>query len=553
MRLRHHAPALGALGGLVVLAIWPMPLAPATTVVGHPYGDMPDHLWGTWWFGRELSSGRFPTATNLSHFPDTLDFWYVDPLGALLALPFHGLGPALAWNALVFLQLLLAALAAYAVGWDLARSRGAALLAGVVGGLSPYAMGLVHSGLSECLALAPVILFVPLSLRALGLDPLGRSPRSRHWLYAALALGLAGTASAYYGLFGALFLLSTVLGPGWRQRLPVAARLLAVAGAVALPAAAMGLASLGSEGAVTAANAPGWTGRLPATDLLTFLTPGEYYFPDTPAAGNPGVLHVNYLGWTAIALAALVARGPFLRVGLVYLLFALGPRLAVHGQVVMVGQSSVLLPLGFLSFPGSPFGMVHQPYRMVALLVPWLAMAAAMASARVPARWRPPLALLALAETLLLSPSPWPLATRPAPDASLYAGIPGPVLDWPPDASRLNRDYLVDATAHGLAVPYGVNVFLPEKLREDPLVDRLLRALNDLDGHARNRDVPWTGSILASPNGTTTRLGTMGFAAVVVHKSALDDREWGRTRALLREALGAPAREDAAVAVWDLR
>lgn len=553
MTLRHHVPALLALCALVLVALWPLPLAPATTVVGHPYGDMPDHLWGTWWFGRELLAGRLPTATNLSHFPDTLALWYVDPLGALLALPFHGLGPALAWNVLVWLQLSLAALTAYAVGWDLTGSQGAALVAGVVGGLSPYALGLVHSGLAECLGMAPVLAFVPLALRELGLDPRRRPPLPGRGLYPSLALGLAASASAYYGLFGALFLLSAVLGPGWRQRLGPASRVLVVATMVALPAAALGLAALGDGGAVSTANAPGWTGRLPATDLLTFVHPGDYYFPDTPRAGNPGVLHVNYLGWTSIVLAALAARGPFLRVGLVYLLFALGPRLALGGEVVTLGKSSVLLPLGFLSFPGSPFGMVHQPYRLVAFLVPWLAMAAAMAAVRLAPRWRPLVALAVLAETLFCSPSPWPLATREAPDAADYAGIEGPVLDWPPDASRLNRDYLVDATAHGLAVPYGVNVFLPEKLRQDPLVDQLLRALNDLDGRARNRDVPWTGSILAAPSGTATQLGTMGFAAVVVHKSALDDREWGRTRALLREALGPPARENSRVAVWNAR
>ena len=65
--------------------------------------------------------------------------------------------------------------------------------------------------------------------------------------------------------------------------------------------------------AVSASNAPGWAGGgpLPATDLLSFVWPGRYYFPDTPSLGNPGILHVNALGWVALGLAALaVSRRP---------------------------------------------------------------------------------------------------------------------------------------------------------------------------------------------------------------------------------------------------
>lgn len=548
--IRAHAAPLVLLAVLVAITLWPVIIQPGGVLIGHAYGDMPDHFWGTWWFGNELLSGRFPLTTNVSHFPEALTLWYVDPIGALLALPAHPLGPAVAWNLLVAMQLFASTVAAYAIGFGATQDKAAGLVSAMVAGLSPYALGLVHSGLAECLTLTPVILFVPTALRALSMDPAGREPRPRDAVLAGLMLGAAGTGSSYYGIFGALFAVGTLLGPGWRARLRTMLKIVGIGTLVALPSAAMALASLGSGSAVNAANAPGWTSRLPATDILTFFHPGAYYFPDTVKAGNPGILHVNYLGWIAIILAFVAARGAFLRAGLAYFAFALGPRLAVNGQIITLAKTSILLPLGLLSFPGSPIGMIHQPYRMVAFILPWLGIAAAMGAMRLPAKFRPVLALAILAETLLLSPAQWPLATREVPNASVYADLDGPILDWPPDASRLNRDYLVDATAHGQAIPYGVNVFLPETLRTDPLIDGLLRALTNLDGRARNRDVPHMGGILKKPTKGKTQLATIGFAAVVVHKSALNDREWGRTHGLLLDSFGEPLREDAETAVW---
>lgn len=551
--MKRHALAVVGLFFAAILAFGPTAAQPGSAIIGHPYGDLVDHYWGTWWFGEELFSGRFPNTTNLSHFPDALKFWHIDALGALLALPFRPLGMALSWNLLVFGQLFAATLVGYWAGLDLTGSRSAGFVSGIIAGLSPYALGLVHSGLSECLWMAPVVAYVPMLLRAMGLDPRGRPPLPKNEWIAAGLLAAAGGASLYYAIFGALFALAAIPGTGWRIRLGPGAKIVAAAAVMTVPLAWPTLVSLGAGGAVNTANAPGWAGRLPATDILTFFAPGAYYFPDTPAANNPGILHVNYLGFVAIALASVAARGAFLRVGLLYFAFALGPRLAFGKQILYLGGTSVLLPLGFLSFPGSPFAMIHQPYRLVSFFVPWLALAGALAVLRIPARFRPLVGIAVLAETLLISPAAWPVESRTVPTGQIYEGLKGPVLDWPPQGSQLNRDYLLAATVHGQAVPYGVNVFLPVKLREDVLVDSLLRALNDLDGHARNRDVPFQGGVLRKPKGSKTRLHTLGIRHVVVHKSALDDREWGRTSALLEGSFGVPERDDPEVAVWATR
>jgi hypothetical protein len=240
--------------------------------------------------------------------------------------------------------------------------------------------------------------------------------------------------------------------------------------------------------------------------------------------------------------------------GAVYGVFMLGPRLAFAQHLVMIAGTSVLLPLGLFCFPGSPLGFVHQPYRMVAFFMPWLAIAAALGASHLRATLRPALVVCVLAETLFVSPAHWPLVNRVmTPPATHLALSAGPVLDWPPDGSTANRDYLMWATQHGQPVPYGVNVFLSEKLRRDPLINAMLRLLRRLDMRSRNRDVPFQGRLLLTPTGTETQLAAMGFVHVIVHKESLDNREWTGTESLLHEAFGAPIEEDTKDAVWAVR
>ena len=58
--LRHHGPSLLAVAAVVLVATWPLahPSVLTGAAVGHPYGDLADHYWGTWWFGGELLAGR---------------------------------------------------------------------------------------------------------------------------------------------------------------------------------------------------------------------------------------------------------------------------------------------------------------------------------------------------------------------------------------------------------------------------------------------------------------------------------------------------------------
>jgi hypothetical protein len=557
--LRRHGWPVAVSLLLVAAALAPLPLTRAA--IGHPYGDMADHYWGTWWFGRTLLAGSWPHVTDLSHFPEALELWYVDPLGAALALPLRPLGWPLAYNLMVYVQIGFAAVAAYAFGADASADRAGGVLAAVIVGASPYVLGLVHSGLTEYIGLGPVVLFAWSLVRAMDRDPRGRAPPRHAWAAAGALLALCATQAVYYGIFGALVAGCFVLGPGWRTRAPVLARIGAVAMIASLPLAVALLSTfVNEEAAVHTGNAPGWGGTLPATDVLTWVRGGEYYFPDTPANGNPGILHVNYLGWAALGLAAVGAirsrpaqglRAWGIGVG-AYAVLALGPRLAFGKQLVAVGGVSVLLPLGLLYFPGSPLHLVHQPYRLVAFLLPFLAVGAAAGVASLP-RWARALApLVVWAETAWVSPAPWPLQTRDVAAPAVYAGLePGPVLDWPPDASTWNRDYLVWQVTHEQPVPYGVNVFVGERLLENRGVRSMLKALEDPEERATNRDVSFTG-VLFPREVSEASLADLGFRYVVVHKEALTEREWVRVSSLLGRSYGDATQEDSDGAVWDV-
>ncbi len=556
----RRAAVLAGLLALTLFVIWPDEGLGALTTkaLGHSYGDLADHYWGTWWFGHELLDGRLPATTNLSHFPNELRLWYVDPLGALMALPLRVLGFPAAWNALLLLQVFLTALTAWLAGRDLLGREAAPFVAVVVAG-HPYVLGLLHSGLSEYLGLWPVVLFTWAAVRALGLDPQGRPPPERAPWYVGVSLLFCALQAPYYAVFAVLWIACCVPGRGWQDRLGGVVRALTRGVVLCLPVAALvGLSLLGAA-AVDSETAPGWAlAEVPATDLLTFFRGGAYYFPDTVNNGNPGILHVNYVGWVALLLAVfgLVREArvrPLGRVLGFFSLLAIGPRLAWMQKLPSFAGGPLLLPLALLYFPGSPMRMVHQPYRMVAFLIPLLALLAAAGAMRLPrfVRWGALAAVLV--EAVVVSPAVWPIPTMKVVAPTIFAELEdeGAVLDWPPDASTWNRYYMTWQLEHERPVPYGVNVWLDEEIRADPLVGMLLRALEDPKQRARNRDVPFPTELIVPVNDGRTELADWGFRYVVVHKGALTNLEWGRTKNLLRQAHGDPVVEDRKHAAWD--
>ena len=162
-------------------------------------------------------------------------------------------------------------------------------------------------------------------------------------------------------------------------------------------------------------------------------------------------------------------------------------------------------------------------------------------------RWVGCLAPLAIClEVALISPAPWPIATTRLDVPTVYEDIRddgAAVLDWPPDATLWNRRYLLWQVEHGLPVASGVNVFLDEQLRQNPLIRQLLLALEDPQRRARNRDVPAFAPILEGAQAVESE-SLDSFSHIVVHRPALTRGEWQRANAVLNEHFGEPISAD---------
>ena len=496
--------------------------------IGHPISDLAFHLQGSWWFGGEILSGRFPWRTTITHLPEGGVLWYADPIGALLALPFRALGYPVAWNLSLALQVWLSGLAGCWLGWQQTNRRDGAILCGLIGVASPYTISLLHSGVSEALGMAWPTLFLGSLLR---MHATGRV------VLPAVLWSACTLQSVYYGLFGVLVAAVFLPGAGWRTRTRDTVRMGVLWALISGPLLGWILWTLQHpEAVVTAATTPGWSQpALPATDLLSWFHPGNWYAPDTPALGNPGILHVNYLGWVLVGLAvfgAVRARPRKLtRATLAYGVLCLGPVLSFNRKPVYLGSQRLFLPLALLFIPG---------YRMVAFLLPLLGLLAAEALAHLPhwARWIAPFALLG--EWLLVSPAPWPVSTTPIASVAVLAELngDGAILDWPPDRTTANRAYLLSQVRHGRSIPYGLGQFLSITLRQDPLVSKLLSDLEDPADRARSRDVPYMGRVLLVPTGETTRLRSHGFDTVLLHRNFLSEKELELATATLTEWLG---------------
>ena len=147
---------------------------------------------------------------------------------------------------------------------------------------------------------------------------------------------------------------------------------------VAAPAlGAIAATLLAEQGAVNAANAPGWSGGgpLPATDLLTFVRPGDYYFPTPRPWGILGFststiwAPYDLRGWMEHRPGHVSRRRA-----------AVGPVWGAHAGAGPGGGGAHLglpSPRAALHDP-SPFDLVHHPYRMVSLGMVLLGLLAAL-------------------------------------------------------------------------------------------------------------------------------------------------------------------------------
>ena len=435
--LRRDGLALLLLLPPVLVVLWPVLGAPGSTVLGGSF------LYGHLWSWEMLASRGLELSTQAINYPDggsmTLIGWsFILPLLLLRAL---GLGLVAATNLLLLLHLLLGCFLAYRLMLQLTRHFSASLAGGAAYGLCPLVLSLVHNGQYPKLVhgLLPLLLLELLLLA-----------RGRRWPVLALGptLALLCASSPYQGIFGALLALAggawmLARGPGGGVRLTRGAALLRL-GLAALLAVVVTAPYLyywqltgGARGQLLV---PAGTG-MKLTAMADFrASAGGWFDPHSPAVAgdNPylwDVIHVHYLGFFGLALAALAVVLRLLRGGtgkgpgpLTFAALGLGFVMLAHGPYLDLGPWRLPLPMQWIwdTLPASR--AFYATYRAAVVVSLVLAVVAAMGLARLATRLGPRAghALCAVAglamllEVLLLSPAPFPIKASPAAVPPVY-------------------------------------------------------------------------------------------------------------------------------------
>ena len=214
-RLLSHVAAAVAMAALALAWSFPLAAVARTHLAGGGFSDNANFLWNFWWMREALGSGeRFfstpylfaPYGTDLTlHTHTALNSF----AGATL---FGGVSPVAALNITILLSLFLNGFCAYVLAWQITRDTGAALIAGLVFGGSPYLAAHLngHFNLTSAwtlplFALAVMVTFGE-SRRAtvLGSPHLGA-------LAAGVILGLTAYIDYYYVVYEVAFAILAVL------------------------------------------------------------------------------------------------------------------------------------------------------------------------------------------------------------------------------------------------------------------------------------------------------------------------------------------------------
>lgn len=499
---------------LAVLFTWPVLLHPASIMLKTQFAW--SHLWVM-----DLVRDHL-----LSPSPDLALYSYdlgwpaggflvlIGWLGNLLYLPLGTLfSPVLAFNAVLFVELMGAAWFMYQVCRRLGAAEPAAVVGGLLFGYSPYILSIVYIGENPNLSHG----LFPLSL--LCLIKMDEDRVSWPVIPAALALVLLTATTPYYGIFAGMFLL--VWGPARvlttpHGRVGTLLRFGATAvlgGVVMIPLfryfdllnwiAPQWLLLRPASAPPADSTGAGVDWLLMNATLRSLVLPGKAELGEVIRA-----IHVSYLGVVSLGLAlggSLLGRNGrqlgWWALLLGSILIMMGPILYVESHPYLTPRNThILLPLAWLQEKFPLFQTVFVPYRAALVATLCLSVVVARGLTAIMARLSPGRAwglmglcvALTTLDTLLASPAPWPITpdttTVPAfyqtlgQDRDTYAIYPTPFECRPgKDIGRFQK-YFYYQTFHGKRLPF------TDRLRPDRM-GSLLNQIPQLNDHPLQQDL----------------------------------------------------------------
>ena len=162
--LKWHVISGAVCVALAIAFTFPASLAPGRGLMGYS-GDNFQHAWFLWHFARAVTHLQNPFYTDLIYYPARVNLSWstTDPLAELLALPLSlALGPVVAYNASLTLQLALVAFCARLLCLRICANETAALIGGACFGFSPFLMAHALGHLSLVTAFPIPLYFIAL-------------------------------------------------------------------------------------------------------------------------------------------------------------------------------------------------------------------------------------------------------------------------------------------------------------------------------------------------------------------------------------------------------
>lgn len=417
---RPHLAALLAYCALILAILGP--LHPGQEIWGSTATDVINHFNMMWWQANEVASGNlFPVKNCLIHYPDCGTLFLADFIGGTLMAPLVMVaGPIIAYNALIFADLLFSC---WAMFWLIRRLTGdplAAFVAGTIYGLSALNLGHMSNGVTETLQTG----WLPLFLGALyalfddAREPGHRKRTARLIVLAAAALWAVTVGGHWYqGVYASgLFVLLVAVHCFGPHRWRLLARSGALFGAFAvmiLPVVLVFLSLLQSELSLTRGIV-----ALSSPDMQNSADPGNFFSATAPIQKDSQFfLHLTYLGLSVplLAMVGLFRHGRqkavagWLLGAALFAVLAMGPTLFLVGRAVTFSGQPAPLPFALLAKIIPFFGSMNFPYRFFLMVHLCLAMAAGVGLANLWPRYRlgwaavATLPLLILLETATLS------------------------------------------------------------------------------------------------------------------------------------------------------
>jgi hypothetical protein len=376
--LKWHVSSAGICVLLAMLFTFPASLHPARGLVGYS-GDNFQHAWFLWHFAHAVTHFQNPFYTDLIYFPQQVNLSWstTDPLAGLIALPLSlTLGPVVAYNISLVLQLALAALCARLLCLRICKNQIAAIIGGACFGFSAFLMAHSLGHLSLVTAFPIPLYFIALD-RLLTRDSPGWPSCVIDGAWLALAMLLTSLAHYNHTVICALATLvllaadvtlrgSVVLRRSWRA--------LAAGAAIFLAAFLPLLIMLVGNRADIPGPRPFDHVIQYSADVLGFLTPpwnhmifGRFTSHWDLSIFTAGYEGTVYIGPVILILVAIgIWHGRLESTGrrwtilasvtaVAFYLLSLGPVLRFFGhQTRIPGPAALLYRIPFLQFVSAP-------------------------------------------------------------------------------------------------------------------------------------------------------------------------------------------------------